>query len=548
MILHQGELGSAMYFLIEGAVEVLKEGNDKPVAVLGPGNLFGEMALILSEPRIASVRAKSDCRLLMLERNDFNQVVAGFPELTEHLRKLARERKALTHGFNHQKQQEVMRKVKARMAMGKLQELAFFKNVNEELLETLADAMRPVAFMPRHVIFAQNESGEMMYFITRGQVDVLLGDEPVATLQAGDVFGEMSLLFDQPRSATIRTDNYCQCFELDRQVFDHIAGQFPDFQNRLRQLAAQRSESNQDVLERLQQSQAASAALDAAYAAAAAEFDAVFAGAEVIGSSPHRMYYLVSPRSEQLIALDGEGQIHWRAGRELGLFRPFRVHVEDDVAWVVDTGHDRILVVDLTSREVLREFGNHLLPLMHPRSAVPTPQGNLLIADEGHQRLVLAGPQGNYLWEYNAPHDILSPFYAEQTPVGTFLFCDTALHMVFEIEPSSKEVLWSYGSMLIAGDGPNELNEPCCVRRLPNGSTLIADTGNHRLLLVSPKGQLLKEFIGSQRMPLVRPVHCEILPNGEVLVWSGDTDEIIRLDLAGQPAWRARVPEMAPMF
>lgn len=546
MIVHQGELGSNMYFLTEGAVEVLKEGNDKPVAVLGPGNLFGEMALILSEPRIASVRAKSACSLLELDRRDFSQVVAEFPELNEHLRKLARERKALTHGFNHQKQQDLMRKVKARMAMTKLQELPFFKQVEEPLLETLADAMRPVAFMPRHTIFAQGESGEIMYFITRGQVEVSLGDsqEPIAVLGAGDILGEMALLLDQPRSATVRAGNYCQCFELDRQVFDHIAGQYPAFQERLRQLAAERLSLNQAYEEHQRASREAAAAMDAAHAAVAAEFDAALAGAEVIGSSPPMVCYLLSPRSEQLTALDGEGHILWQTGAELGLFRPYRLHTDNGTGWIVDSGNDRILALDLETRQPLREVGNHLLPLMQPRSAVPTPQGNLLIADEGNQRLVLAGPQGNYLWEYAAPHDILSPFYAEQTPVGTMLFCDAALHMVFEIEPRSQEVIWSYGAMLIAGDGPSELNEPCCVRRLANGSTLIADTGNHRLLLISPKGQLLKIFTGSERIPLYFPIHCDMLPNGEVLVWSRDEDEIIRLDLAGQPAWRARLPQL----
>lgn len=546
MLMHQGELGSVIYFLLEGQVEILKERNEKPVATLGPGSIFGEMALILSEPRIASVKAKSRCKLLQLERADFHQVIERFPEFSDYLRKLARERKALTHGYSHQKQQEVMRQVKSRMAIAKLKEHRFFADADEHLLETLADALRPVAFMPRHTIFSQQESGETMYFITRGKVDVLLegSQEPVAQLQAGDVFGEMALILDQPRSATVRSDNYCQCFELDRATFEHIAGQYTSFQERLRELAAQRQELNQDLAEQLEAQAEAAALLAAAQAEAAAEIDAALTGgAEVLGSAPHMLCYLVSQRQNQLLALDGEGQILWQTGESLGLLHPARFHDQGNTIWLTDTGNDRVLALDADTREILREWGNHLLSLSHPRSAVPTPQGNLLIADEGNQRLVLASPAGNFLWEFTTPHEIMSPFYAEQTPQGSFLFCDSALHMVYEIEPRDKRVIWSYGSLLIAGHGPNELCEPGCVRRLNNGATLIADTGNSRLLLISPQGQLLRSYRGSKEIPLQRPIHCEMLPTGEVLVWSGLHDEIIRLDLAGDPVWRARLKQ-----
>lgn len=547
LIIHQGELGSVMYFLLEGQVEVLKEGKEQPVATLGPGNLFGEMALILSEPRIAGVRAKRTCKLLQLERNDFNSVIEKYPDLAEQLRKLARERKALTHGYNHKLQQEVMRKVKTRMAMTKLRDLAFFTDTTHDVLEALADAMRPVAFMPRHVIFSAGESGDTMYFITRGQVDVFLETEaaPVASLQAGDVFGEMALLLDQERSATIRSDNYCQCFELDRPTFEHISGQHPDFQERLKALAAQRNEVNQDLLARVQQAAAEAAFVEAVQADAAAEIDAALAGAEVFGTAPHMLCHLVSPLQETLLALDGEGQILWRTGSELNLFHPFRAHIGEEVAWIADTGNDRVVALDLESREILREWGDHLLPLSQPRSAVPTPHGNLLICDEGNQRLVLAGASGELLWEYGHPHDIMSPFYAEQTDSGSVLFCDKALHMVFEIDPRSKQIIWSYGANLIAGDGPDELCEPGCVRRLPQGGTLIADTGNNRLLLISPQGQLLRSYRGSPEIPLLRPIHCEMLASGEVMVWSAISDEIVRLDLAGDPVWRAKLPQGA---
>lgn len=546
-LVHQGELGSSMYFLLEGQVEILKERTKQAVATLGPGNIFGEMALILSEPRIASVRATRDCRLLQLDRLDFNEVLQDYPELSEQLKKMARERKALLHGYSHQKQQEVRNQVKTRMAIAKLKEHPYFADADAKMLEMLANALRPVAFMPKHTIFTQGESGETMYFITRGKVEVYLtgSDEPVATLQAGDVFGEMALLLDQARSATVRTDNYCQCFELDRATFEHIAGQYPGLQERLQEIASQRLELNQDFVAQQQAQAEDSAALEAAHEQAAAAIEDALVGAEVIGSAPRMMCYVVSTRQNQVMAIDGEGQFLWRSDESFGLFHPSRFHADQDTLWITDTGHDRILAVNTDTHQIMCEWGDHLLTLSQPRSAVPTSKGHLLIADEGNQRLVLANSLGSFMWEYTTPNEIMSPMYAEETPRKTFLFCDAALHMVYEIDPNSKQILWSYGSLLIAGNGPNELCEPSCVRRLSNGSTLIADTGNSRLLLISPQGQLLRSYRGSKEMPLHRPVHCEMTETGEVLVWSGLQDEIIRLDLAGDPVWKAKIKSPA---
>ena len=52
----------------------------------------------------------------------------------------------------------------------------------------------------------------------------------------------------------------------------------------------------------------------------------------------------------------------------------------------------------------------------------------------------------------------------------------------------------------------------------------------------------MRSFTGTAEMPLTRPVHIEILDNGEILVYPEDKDEVIRLGLGGQPIWRAVLP------
>ncbi len=70
-VFREGDSGSEMYIIESGSVEVLRAGRGDPVAVLGAGDFFGEMAILEDQPRFASVRAKSAARLLKVDRAAF---------------------------------------------------------------------------------------------------------------------------------------------------------------------------------------------------------------------------------------------------------------------------------------------------------------------------------------------------------------------------------------------------------------------------------------------------------------------------------------------
>jgi CRP-like cAMP-binding protein len=72
VIFDSGDEGQAIYFVIEGKVDICRQGDaETPIATLGPGSYFGEMALLDAAPRAAQVRAASDCALGVLYRGDF---------------------------------------------------------------------------------------------------------------------------------------------------------------------------------------------------------------------------------------------------------------------------------------------------------------------------------------------------------------------------------------------------------------------------------------------------------------------------------------------
>ena len=94
-IVIKGETGSEMYFINRGEAETLDE-NNHAIRTLREGDFFGEIALLLSLPRTASVRAKTECDLFVLEQCDFKRVLKDFPELARSVMKAARDRYNLT--------------------------------------------------------------------------------------------------------------------------------------------------------------------------------------------------------------------------------------------------------------------------------------------------------------------------------------------------------------------------------------------------------------------------------------------------------------------
>ena len=77
VIMKEGEGGVFMYVVLEGRVSVSIKG--KVVDVVGPGGVFGEMALVDQSPSAASATAQTDCDLLSINRNDFLNLVKGHP-------------------------------------------------------------------------------------------------------------------------------------------------------------------------------------------------------------------------------------------------------------------------------------------------------------------------------------------------------------------------------------------------------------------------------------------------------------------------------------
>ena len=99
-------------------------------------------------------------------------------------------------------------------------------------------------------MFRAGEIGRHMYFISRGTVDVIAADGKTLynTLRDGDVFGEIALLFSQPRTASVRAVDYCDMYLLDKETFARVLAYYPAFERHMQEIAKQRQESREETL------------------------------------------------------------------------------------------------------------------------------------------------------------------------------------------------------------------------------------------------------------------------------------------------------------
>jgi CRP/FNR family transcriptional regulator, cyclic AMP receptor protein len=91
-LLHQGRLPHEFFVILEGKAGVEREG--QPLAELGPGDFFGEIALLEDDRRTATVVATSPMRLMVLAPREFDAMCHQFPAVAERIDQAFRERRA----------------------------------------------------------------------------------------------------------------------------------------------------------------------------------------------------------------------------------------------------------------------------------------------------------------------------------------------------------------------------------------------------------------------------------------------------------------------
>jgi voltage-gated potassium channel len=115
-----------------------------------------------------------------------------------------------------------------------------FMGADEVFIREAVQRLRPRVFLPREYIVRQGEYGDSMYFLTLGDLDVLVDEHQVARLGPGSVFGEAALVTEDRRNASVRALTYGTGYQLSKHDFNELREKYPEFDERVKHIVDDR--------------------------------------------------------------------------------------------------------------------------------------------------------------------------------------------------------------------------------------------------------------------------------------------------------------------
>lgn len=206
-VITQGDQNGDEYFiLVEGQCETYKtfdNGEKKMVKVYDQGEAFGELALMYQVPRQATVLVSSDEALVFaLDRLTFRKTM-------------------LTSWQN-----------KRNIYKDFLTKNPLLQSLDDYQKSTIADCLHEYTYLPGDkIISAGDTTDKRFFFLVSGSAVALKrltpqdeNESTVMNYNAGDYFGELALISDQPRQASVVATTDCVCAGLDRDSFERLLG------------------------------------------------------------------------------------------------------------------------------------------------------------------------------------------------------------------------------------------------------------------------------------------------------------------------------------
>jgi CRP-like cAMP-binding protein len=112
-----------------------------------------------------------------------------------------------------------------------LRRIPLFANVEPSKLKLLAFTSERIAFEAGHVVFSQGDIGDAAYIVIEGEAEVLVngpaGPIQVAVLGRNAIVGEIAILCDVPRTATIKARERLVCLRISKELFLRLLNEFP---------------------------------------------------------------------------------------------------------------------------------------------------------------------------------------------------------------------------------------------------------------------------------------------------------------------------------
>jgi CRP-like cAMP-binding protein len=234
IIVREGQPGDSLFVVAHGQVRVTRR-NDRGQAVLlarlRDGAFFGEMALLQPGPRTASVTAEADTQILEISKPLLDEVIAHYPTVATALRNFHRQRLLATCMATHE----------------------LFQPFSMDERRQLMERFKSRTFDRGAVLLEEGHPASGLYILLHGRLVVTKTvdreEVTLAELQPGAMFGEMSLLANEPTNATVTATTDCFVLRLSRRNFNEVMMTHPQILELVARVSDQRREANQVLLD-----------------------------------------------------------------------------------------------------------------------------------------------------------------------------------------------------------------------------------------------------------------------------------------------------------
>jgi len=228
-----------MYLLLDGEVDLVARG--KVIGAVRKGEIFGELAPIGNLPRSAAAVAKTPCRVIALDDKRFRAALERKPGFA-----------LMLMGVMIRRLRETIARLRAADALradaAPKESAVFDKDRLRDLARGLSDEDE-IHYNSGKPIVSEGQAGIRMYVVLEGRVAVMIGGEMVERLGPGGVFGELALVGESPRLASVVAETDCDVLPIRRLAFEMLVKTSPDFAaallrslaGRLRSLSARAS-------------------------------------------------------------------------------------------------------------------------------------------------------------------------------------------------------------------------------------------------------------------------------------------------------------------
>ena len=234
-IIKQGEIGQDFFLIQTGTCEIWRsdEGTNNKLAELSAGDYFGESALLTNDPRSATVLCTTEVSCLTLDQAHFKKMF-GKDKLRVHKRVAVSAES--NRGNDHKDHastapadanREKSPAVRAQLAAA-CEGNALFEMLQPEQRSKIIDEMWLIKIKVGDNIIVQGELGAQFYVVQTGAFDIVVGKEKVAECGPGQCFGELSILYNQPRAATVTATSESQVWAFDRYFFKQIRTEYAE--------------------------------------------------------------------------------------------------------------------------------------------------------------------------------------------------------------------------------------------------------------------------------------------------------------------------------